>query len=164
MSIKKKFPVRHSWVHAPSQCLRGRRKRNRSSDPAWFIWDPLTLSLKTLIISQSHFRKLNVFVVVFICLLFVFQGCISLCSPGYPRTLFEDQADLKSGDRPASAFQVLGLKAWATTVLPKIEHVDHETSRSHLRSGYIAYTGLGSWPPVSTPESWDSRRVLSHLT
>lgn len=34
----------------------------------------------------------------------------SLCSPGYPRTCFVEQADLKLGDLSASASWVLGLK------------------------------------------------------
>jgi hypothetical protein len=40
---------------------------------------------------------------------------VSLCSPGYPGTHSVDQADLKLRNSPASASQVLGLKAWATT-------------------------------------------------
>jgi hypothetical protein len=38
-----------------------------------------------------------------------------LCSPGCPGTHFVDQAGLELRNPPASAFQVLGLKAWATT-------------------------------------------------
>jgi hypothetical protein len=40
---------------------------------------------------------------------------VSLCSPGYPGTHFVDQAGLELRNPPASASQVLGLKAWATT-------------------------------------------------
>jgi hypothetical protein len=47
--------------------------------------------------------------------LFVFRDRVSLCSSGCPGTHFVDQAGLKLRNLPASAFQVLGLKACATT-------------------------------------------------
>jgi hypothetical protein len=40
---------------------------------------------------------------------------VSLCSPGCPGTHSVDQAGLELRDPPASASQVLGLKACATT-------------------------------------------------
>jgi hypothetical protein len=40
---------------------------------------------------------------------------VSLCSPGCPGTHFVDQAGLELRNPPASASQVLGLKARATT-------------------------------------------------
>jgi hypothetical protein len=47
---------------------------------------------------------------------FFFRDRISLCSPGCPGTHFVDQAGLvELRNLPASASQVLGLKAWATT-------------------------------------------------
>jgi hypothetical protein len=46
---------------------------------------------------------------------FGFRDRVSLCSPGYPGTHSEDQGALKLRDPPASASQVLGLKACATT-------------------------------------------------
>jgi hypothetical protein len=46
---------------------------------------------------------------------FFFQDRVSLCSPGCPGTYFVDQAGLKLRNPPASASQVLGLKACATT-------------------------------------------------
>jgi hypothetical protein len=45
----------------------------------------------------------------------VFPDRVSLCSPGCPGTHFVDQAGLKLRNPPASASQVLGLKACATT-------------------------------------------------
>jgi hypothetical protein len=45
----------------------------------------------------------------------VFRDRVSLCSPGYPGTHFVDQAGLELRNPPASASQVLGLKASATT-------------------------------------------------
>jgi hypothetical protein len=50
---------------------------------------------------------------LFVCL--VFRDRVSLCSPGYPVTHFVDQAGLEFRNPPASASQVLGLKAYATT-------------------------------------------------
>jgi hypothetical protein len=44
-----------------------------------------------------------------------FQDRVSLCSPGSPGTRAVDQAGLKLRNPPASASQVLGLKACATT-------------------------------------------------
>jgi hypothetical protein len=42
---------------------------------------------------------------------FFFQDRVSLCSPGCPGTHSIDQAGLELRSLPASAFQVLGLKA-----------------------------------------------------
>jgi hypothetical protein len=44
-----------------------------------------------------------------------FQDRVSLYSPGCPGTHFVDQTGLKLRNLPASASQVLGLKACATT-------------------------------------------------
>jgi hypothetical protein len=54
------------------------------------------------------------FVLVWFGFLFL-QSRVSLCSPGCPGTHFVDQAGLELRDPPASASQVLGLKARATT-------------------------------------------------
>jgi hypothetical protein len=57
---------------------------------------------------------------VFFCLfVFVFRDRVSLCSlAGCPGTHFVVQAGLKLRNLPASASQVLGLKACATTARP----------------------------------------------
>jgi hypothetical protein len=44
----------------------------------------------------------------------------ALCSPGYPGTHSVDQAGLELRNLPASAFQVLGLKACATADRPSL--------------------------------------------
>jgi hypothetical protein len=54
-----------------------------------------------------------IFFVLF-CFVFVFQDRVSLYSPGCPGTHFVDQAGLELRNLPASAFQVLGLKACTT--------------------------------------------------
>jgi hypothetical protein len=54
-------------------------------------------------------------VVLFVCLFVCFQDRVSLFSPGCPGTHFVDQAGLELRNPPASASQVLGLKACATT-------------------------------------------------
>jgi hypothetical protein len=56
---------------------------------------------------------LVLFFCLFVCLFFLDR--ISLCSPGCLVTLFVDQAGLELRNPPASASQVLGLKACATT-------------------------------------------------
>jgi hypothetical protein len=48
-------------------------------------------------------------------LFLVFQDKVSLCISGCPGTHFVDQAGLKLRNLPASASQVLGLKACAAT-------------------------------------------------
>ena len=55
------------------------------------------------------------FYVLFVCLVLVFRDRVSLCNPGCPGTHFVDQAGLELRNSPASASQVLGLKACATT-------------------------------------------------
>jgi hypothetical protein len=47
----------------------------------------------------------------------VFRNRVSLCSPGCPGTHCLDQASLELRNLPASASQVLGLKACTTTQL-----------------------------------------------
>jgi hypothetical protein len=54
-----------------------------------------------------------IFGFLFACLFF--RDRVSLYSPGCPGTHFVDQAGLKLRNQPASASQVLGLKACATT-------------------------------------------------
>jgi hypothetical protein len=52
---------------------------------------------------------------LFIYLFLAFRDMVSLYSPGCPGTHSVDQAGLDLRNLPASASQVLGLKAWATT-------------------------------------------------
>jgi hypothetical protein len=53
---------------------------------------------------------------LFVCLLVGWLvGFLVFCSLGYPGIHFVDQAGLQLRNPPASAFQVLGLKACATT-------------------------------------------------
>jgi hypothetical protein len=51
----------------------------------------------------------------FVLFCFVFRDRVSLCSPGCPGTHSVDQAGLELRNPPASASQVLGLKAGTTT-------------------------------------------------
>jgi hypothetical protein len=68
---------------------------------------------------MSEFSNLAVLVVQTLLpnlkLLRFLRDRVSLCSPGCPGTHFVDQAGLKLRNPPASASQVLGLKACATT-------------------------------------------------
>jgi hypothetical protein len=50
----------------------------------------------------------------------LFQDRVSLCSPGCPGTHSVDQAGLELRNPPASASQVLGLQACATTARLRI--------------------------------------------
>jgi hypothetical protein len=60
---------------------------------------------------QNNLFSWPFFVVVVVLLLFFFQDRVSLYSPGCPGTHSVDQAGLKLRNPPASASQVLGLKA-----------------------------------------------------
>jgi hypothetical protein len=60
----------------------------------------------------GHFHSSQCIIVCLFVL--VFQDRVSLCSPGCPGTHFVDQAGLELRNPPASASQVLGLKACAT--------------------------------------------------
>ena len=51
----------------------------------------------------------------FFCCVCLFGDRVSLCSPGCPVTHSVDQAGLELRNPPASASQVLGFKAGATT-------------------------------------------------
>jgi hypothetical protein len=53
--------------------------------------------------------------IMYILYILVFQDRLSLYRPGCPGTHFVDQAGLELRKLPASASQVLGLKACATT-------------------------------------------------
>jgi hypothetical protein len=71
---------------------------------------------------QEPPKPLDFFVVVVFCFVFVFVFCflffrdrVSLCSPGCPGTHSVDQVGLELRNPPASASQVLGLNACATT-------------------------------------------------
>jgi hypothetical protein len=65
----------------------------------------------------------------------VFQDRVSLCSPGCPGTHSVDQAGLELRNPPASASQVLELKACATT------------ARLNISSLLRLYHGLPPSPP-----------------
>jgi hypothetical protein len=59
------------------------------------------------------------FFFLFVCLfVFVFLDRVSLYGPGCPGTHFVAQTGLELRNPPASASQVLGLKACATTARP----------------------------------------------
>jgi hypothetical protein len=63
--------------------------------------------------TDSYFTSYTLLLLLF--LFFVFQDRVSLCSPGFTGTHFVDQAGLELRNLPASASQVLGLKACTTT-------------------------------------------------
>jgi hypothetical protein len=77
------------------------------------------MSFWVWVTSLTHFHsftcKINDVLVrfLFVCL-FVFRDRVSLYSSGCPGTHFVDQAGFELRNLPASASQVLGLKAYAT--------------------------------------------------
>jgi hypothetical protein len=76
------------------------------------LWTLTTLERSSSEINFYIYDQPIFFVFVFF---FVFRDRVSLCSPGCPGTHFVDQAGLELRNLPASASQVLGLKACATT-------------------------------------------------
>ena len=63
----------------------------------------------------SPISFLSFFCVCFVLFVSVFRDRVSLYSPGCPGAHSVDEAGLKLRNPPASASQVLGLKACATT-------------------------------------------------
>jgi hypothetical protein len=61
------------------------------------------------------YRVFFFFLWFFVSVFCFFRDRVSLCSPGCPGTHFVDQAGLELRNPPASASQVLGLKACTTT-------------------------------------------------
>jgi hypothetical protein len=79
------------------------------------VWEKLEGKNLSLSLSLSC---LFLFLIFFVCVLFFYR--VSLCSSGCPGTHSVDQADLELRNPPASASQVLGLKACATTARREI--------------------------------------------
>jgi hypothetical protein len=67
--------------------------------------------VRGLILEKIYFMKFNFFLFWFL----FFPDKVSLCSPGCAGTHSVDQAGLELRNPPASASQVLGLKACTTT-------------------------------------------------
>jgi hypothetical protein len=65
--------------------------------------------------ASAFFLFVFVFVFFFVCLFCFFETGFPLCSPGCPGTHSVDQAGFEIRNLPASASQVLGLKACTTT-------------------------------------------------
>jgi hypothetical protein len=83
--------------------------------------------------------------------LFFFRDRVSLYSPGCPGTHFVDQAGLELRDPPASASQVLGLKACATTpsVYFVFETGSHSLAQAVLSSLCLAFLTSFVWVSLS---------------
>ena len=65
-------------------------------------------------LQSGSFMSVAIYLFIYLFIL-VFRDRVSLCSPGCPGTHSVDQAGLELRNPPASASQVLGLKARATT-------------------------------------------------
>jgi hypothetical protein len=74
-----------------------------------YILNPITKLLKYMTIILT-IKPPDIIFCLFVWFL-VFRDRVSLCSPGCPGTHSVDQAGLKLRSPPASASQVLGLKA-----------------------------------------------------
>jgi hypothetical protein len=76
------------------------------------LWDGTTQS--EFVLQDKSPLLFFIFFFLFFCFLFL-RDSVSLYSPGCPGTHFVDRAGLELRNLPASASQVLGLKACATT-------------------------------------------------
>ena len=103
------FPDRNSWLswtHCVDQA--GFELRDQPASASW------ELGLKVFATTAQSGVWFFCFVLFcFVCLFF--RDRISLCSPGCPGTHSVDQAGLELRNPPASASQVLGLKACTAT-------------------------------------------------
>jgi hypothetical protein len=84
-----------------------------------YIKEHLTSRIAIYSLVSTHFidpKLLGYFILFYFLFLFgFFRDRVSLCSPGCPGTHSVDQAGLELRNLPASAAQVLGLKACTTT-------------------------------------------------
>jgi hypothetical protein len=76
---------------------------------------PLALHIEAGSIISGSYCIMPIGTLFFFFFFLVFRDRVSLCSPGCPGTYFVDQAGLELRNPPASASQVLGLKACTTT-------------------------------------------------
>ena len=84
----------------------------------WGSWRLFTYNISELP-NIVYFHLFTIWITLKTFFLFLFfQDRVSLCSPGWPGTHFVGQASLYLRNSPASASQVLGLKAWVTTAWP----------------------------------------------
>jgi hypothetical protein len=83
----------------------------------------------------------------------VFWDRVFLCSPGCPGTHFVDQAGLELRNPPASASQVLGLKACATTPgsFPLNKQTNHLLALPCSLMGVVQWTE--AWALLSSQET-----------
>jgi hypothetical protein len=89
---------------------------NRKASHAWWKIFIQGMGMYSEYLNNRHSLRLRKWDAQFLIFLFlVFQDRVSLCSPGCPGTHFVDQACLELRNPPASASQVLGLKACTTT-------------------------------------------------
>jgi hypothetical protein len=84
-------------------------------EPSLYPWNEAYLIIVNDCFDVFFFVCLFCFCFVLFCFVLFFQDRVSLYSPGCPGTHFVDQAGLELRNPPASASQVLGLKACTTT-------------------------------------------------
>jgi hypothetical protein len=117
------------------------------------------------------YKNLFLYFIFCVCVL---RDRVSLCSPGCPGTHSVDQAGLKHRNPPASASQMLGLKACATTAQlqkstskVKTNKYFYKQTRSNKMFQWVGASGtkrdyLSSIPSTHTVEGekWFLQKVL----
>jgi hypothetical protein len=104
-----------TWVLFPGPTWRWKEKEDAIS----CLWPPHACCCKHTMVymcaqTHTHVHIITIMIIIIFCL-FVFWDRVFLHSPGCPGTHSVDQAGLELRNPPASASQVLGLKACATT-------------------------------------------------
>ena len=98
-----------------------------------------------------HIPFLHFFCFIFgVLFCFVFWDRVSLCSSGCPGTHSVDQAGLKLRNPPASASQVLGLKACTTTPGCHSSFLKHGVFLTQLKicMDTKSWKGTPTWPTI----------------
>jgi hypothetical protein len=94
-----------------------------------------------------HLVLMNIFnlenFILFFCF---FQDRDSLCSPGCPGTHSVDQAGLELRNPPASASQVLGLKACVTMPSGKFKKTNHFCVSDHISNTFTQFLMVCNFP------------------
>jgi hypothetical protein len=128
-------------------CVRARaRERERES----MCWEEGTVQQRCSPRRQHISRIFTSLSFVFCLFVCFFQDRASLCSSGCPETHSVDQAGLELRNPPAPAFQVLGLKACATTACLNLHF---------LRCGQNPELGLEGSRASGTRQAGDTMRL-----
>jgi hypothetical protein len=122
---------------------------NQTPLPPCRYWGSNAAGLGLSASTSNHWTVLPAFKIC--CLLFSRQAF--LVWP-WPETWSVEQGSLELRDPSASAYRVLGLKAWATTLAPQYSYLLHETES--LAQVVLEVSTILAW----APQWWDYNRCI----